>query len=214
MSTTVFGAHAYEIKHINATKREITHLVSNARPDRAGDIVEPKGWVLDNYLRNPVVLVDHDYRVEKIIGRAASVYFDDSGLYATTKFHDKGLGAEAFELVHAGIAKAWSVGFKPTQQEPIKGEKGALLGFRFTQQELLEYSLVAIPMNPDAVNNAIRCGLSPDNIPILFSAPTDPAVAALDGANGTRRCTWQSATELMAKIARDMELRRRAEEMK
>lgn len=183
----IHRAVAAETKDINVATRSVTHLISNATQDRAGDIVEPKGWDTEKFLSNPVVLVDHDYRVEKIIGRAQSVWADDSGLYATTVFSDKGLGAAAFDLVQAGIARAWSVGFRPIDQEPIRDEKGVLKGFRFTKQELLEYSLVAIPMNPDAVNNAIQRGIDRTSLELLFSRNVAPAAAALDGANGPRR---------------------------
>lgn len=93
------------------------------------------------------------------------------------------------------------------------GEKGALVGFRFTKQELLEYSLVAIPMNPDAVNNAIQCGVSPESIKVLFRAPS-PAAAALDGANGSRRRKWQSAAEWAARSARAAAIARIGESLK
>ncbi len=158
-----------DIKHIDKAHREVTHLISTSSIDRAGDIVEPSGANVANFMRNPVVLADHFYSIENIIGRATSVTIDKDGLTATTQFHKKGLGAEAFDLVEAGFARAWSIGFRPTEQESLKDEKGNFKGFRFTEWELLEYSLVAIPANPDAVSNAIQRGIvSEQNIKYFF----------------------------------------------
>lgn len=207
-----YGAEAVELKDINAKRREVTHLISTPTVDRAGDIVVADGIDFANYKRNPVVLVDHDYRVEKIIG-GGDPYVDGGKVYAKTTFSDKGLGAEAFELVKAKIARAWSIGFRASASEPIRDGDGNFLGYRFARSELLEYSLVAIPMNPDAVNNAIQCGVSPEAIKVLFRAPI-PAAAAPGGANGRRRRNWQSAAEWAERSARAAGIARISEGLK
>ena len=62
-----------EVKAVNEEEREVLHLISTKARDRAGDIVNPKGLDLKNFKKNPVVLVNHDYRVESIIGKAVVV---------------------------------------------------------------------------------------------------------------------------------------------
>lgn len=159
-----------ETKAINEKTREIMHLISTPSEDRAGDVVEPAGADLANYLKNPVVLADHDYSIKSIIGRATSMTVEEDGIFARTQFHDEGLGRDAFNLVKNGMAKAWSIGFRPKEYEAIKDEDGKhVKGFRFSKWELLEYSLVAVPMNPDAVHNAVKRGIvQAVNVPALF----------------------------------------------
>jgi HK97 family phage prohead protease len=181
-----------EIKAVNKTTREVVHLITSAGIDRAGDVVDPAGADVANYLKNPVVMANHDYTIQSIIGRAVSLEIQQDGLWARTKFHDKGLGADAFNLVADGMARAWSIGFRPVEYDSRKDSQGKQIrGFHFRKWELLEYSLVAIPMNPDAVMNAIHRGiLHEENIPSLFDgewqAPVKaepPAEAARPGAN-------------------------------
>jgi HK97 family phage prohead protease len=168
---------------VDRKNRTITHLISTKATDRAGDVVNPEGWVLDNFLKNPVVVANHDYSIQSIIGKAISLEVTPEGLVATTQFHDKGLGALAFDLVSNDMARAWSVGFKAIQGEPVKDTQGRNTGgMKYTKQELLEYSLVAVPMNPEAVTACVQRGLVSEQLaPKLFrSTPGGLGVADLE----------------------------------
>ena len=169
-----------ELKAINADRREVMHTITTMSTDRIGDIVEPSGAQVDSFMRNPVVMVDHDYRVQNIVGRAVSLDVTKDAITARTQFTDSTpVARDAWNLVKAGMARAWSIGFKPVKHEAIKDKKGLLKGFRFTQWELLEYSLVAIPMNPDAVMEAVRRGIvGEESIKQLFRIESPAAVAA------------------------------------
>jgi len=191
-----------ELKAIDAEARTATHVISSDSMDRGGDIVDVEGWDLDHYQRNPVVLVDHDYRIEKIIGKAISITKNKNTLEATTQFADIGPGFAAFNLVQSGMAKAWSVGFAPQDHHAIrKGAKDGckkcrkardaqlqgrdpedvwIRGLHFTKQQLLEYSLVAVPMNPDAVTEAVQRGfVTRETVPDLFRIVQRDAMDAL-----------------------------------
>ncbi len=37
----------------------MTYVLSDATVDRYGDIIEPTGWMLDNFRRNPIALFGH-----------------------------------------------------------------------------------------------------------------------------------------------------------
>ncbi len=41
-------------------------VASTGTTDRHGERVRQDGWELDNYKKNPVILVNHSYRVEAI----------------------------------------------------------------------------------------------------------------------------------------------------
>lgn len=177
-----YAACTSDLKAVNTERREVVHAISTATEDRVGDIIEPAGWELDNYRRNPVVLLDHQRTVDHIIGRG-TVWTERDGLYARTSFGDHQLGRDAFALVRAGLASAWSVGFRGVDFSPRKTGKTAVGGVHFKRQELYEYSLVAVPMNPDAVTHALKsCGVSQASLRLLAKLDPEPAAPPADAA--------------------------------
>jgi hypothetical protein len=159
---------ATTVKAVNKDTREVAHIITTSNPDRVGDVVEASGADLANYLRHPVVMADHSYSIDKIIGKAVNLTISDGGIFARTKYRDTPLGRDAFNLAAEGLG-AWSIGFRPITFKAMKDEKGFTRGFNFTKWEMLEYSQVAIPMNPDAVQNAITRGwVSPENVKTFF----------------------------------------------
>ena len=177
---------AQTVKSVDKSARAVTHLITTASLDRAGDVVEPGGADLANFMRNPVVIANHDYTIQNVVGRALSMEITEDGILAKTQFRDTDLAKDAFALAQEGLG-GWSIGFRPIEYDSVKDEKGRLKGFRFKRWEMLEYSIVAIPMNPDIVNNAVSRGLlHAENVAAFVkSVPSDPkpADAAPDGAN-------------------------------
>lgn len=195
-----------EVRDVDHAKRALTHIISTDSVDRAGDIVEPDGVNLSNYKRNPVVMVDHDYRTEKIVGRARKIEVHDGFIAAQTEFRDTPLAVESFKLAAEGLG-GWSIGFRPLKRHYIKdgadggckrcqvtmeraasGRKpGASIpegyGMHFTEWDLLEYSHVAIPANQDVVNDAIKRGLVEQERVNLFLRALPPATAAASVPN-------------------------------
>ncbi|MHC4745028.1 MAG: hypothetical protein ACYS8Z_24185, partial [Planctomycetota bacterium] len=54
---------------VDAEERTVTAVISTGAIDRDGEVLLPKGVVLEAYLKNPVVLWAHDYW-DKPIGKA------------------------------------------------------------------------------------------------------------------------------------------------
>jgi HK97 family phage prohead protease len=126
--------------------RQIRIRASTPTPDRAGDVMVPKGCDAKGYAANPIILADHDPR--QPIGRA-TLTIGDEAVDALIDFAPAGISAKADEycgLAKAGILNAASIGFQPVEYEPIKGG-----GYRYTKWELMEISLVAVPCNPEAL---------------------------------------------------------------
>lgn len=153
---------------LDETSRTIRHVISTGTLDRSNRMVEPNGWKLSTFRENPVVLANHDYSIENIIGTATDVRVENDALVSTTRFAETGLGDVAFRLVQAGLARSWSVGWKGMKLHRIGEVEDCArcqaagkvdYGVHYTQQELLEYSLVAIPANPDAVMGLQAAGL-------------------------------------------------------
>jgi HK97 family phage prohead protease len=126
--------------------RQIKIRASTPTPDRAGDVMVPKGCDAKGYAANPIILADHDPR--QPIGRA-TLTVSDEAVDALIDFAPAGISAKADEycgLAKAGVLNAASIGFQPVEYEPIKGG-----GYRYTKWELMEISLVAVPCNPEAL---------------------------------------------------------------
>jgi len=197
------------VKAKNPMTREVLHLITTARPDRAGDVVEPGGAQVDSYLLNPVVMADHHYSFEKIVGRAVSLEIKEDGIYARTQFRDTPLGEAAFKLAAEGLG-GWSIGFRPIEYDNIKATEGTSRGYRFKKWELLEYSIVAIPMNPDIVSSAIQRGLvGADMADVFFKyqLPTQEAPPLCEDKSPVEppwKAGVQSMTQAMARIERSL----------
>lgn len=142
-----------EVKTIDAEKRTITFLGTTGDEDRMGDVIEPAGWLLDNFNKNPVFLWGHRQDLPPI-GKVLSVTRSAQGLRFEVEFAPPELFPFAdtiFKLFQNGFLNAVSVGFLPKKFEAIFDEDGFLKGFRFIEQELLELSAVSVPANPEAL---------------------------------------------------------------
>jgi HK97 family phage major capsid protein/HK97 family phage prohead protease len=128
----------------------LTFVLSDATKDRMGDIIDPKGWVLDNFKQNPMALFNHNSGFP--IGHWEDVKVQGGRLIGKLKLAARGTSDridEIISLVEQGILRAVSVGFAPIERKPL--EDG---GTKFVKQELLETSLVSIPANPAAIQLA------------------------------------------------------------
>jgi len=154
---------------LNEETRQVRHVISTSTMDRSNRIVEVTGWKLANFRDNPIVFADHDYELEKVIGKAIDAKIEGDLLVSTTEFGTEGLANVAFRLVQAGLVRAWSVGWRGLKAHYIgemedcetcnAAKKRVKYGAHFVSQELLEYSLVTIPANPDAVMGLQTAGL-------------------------------------------------------
>jgi HK97 family phage prohead protease len=146
--TTLFKQFATEIKAV-ADTRTIKFLISTDAIDRDGDSIDPKGWDLTNYMKSPVVLWSHDYS-QPPVAKATSIESTKNGLAATAEFPAKGVYPFAdtvYELLKGGFLSASSVGFRPIDGAPAEGS----IGMNYSKQELLEFSVVPVPANPEAL---------------------------------------------------------------
>ncbi len=149
------------VKAIDKEKRLIDFAISTERVDRMGDVITVSGWKLKEFRRNPVILFGHNSR-QPPIGRAIKVGKTDSALTATAQFMERDLNEFAdsvYRMYLEGFMRAVSVGFIPLARERIEDDDGDFTGFKFTKQELLEFSAVPIPANPDALINARSAGI-------------------------------------------------------
>jgi HK97 family phage major capsid protein/HK97 family phage prohead protease len=142
----------------------LTFVLSDATKDRMGDVIDPKGWVLDNFKQNPMALFNHNSSFP--IGSWEEVKVQGGRLIGKLKLAARGTSDridEIISLVEQGILRAVSVGFSPIERKSL--DDG---GVRFTKQELLETSLVSIPANPAAVQLAKSLHVSEATMDVVF----------------------------------------------
>ena len=141
-------------------------VMSDGSVDRMGDVIEPAGWRLDRFHRNPVALFNHDRDFP--IGTWRDVAVRKGQLTGRLELMDP-VSCRLKELhaaVEAGVLRAVSVGFHSDSFKPA-GKSG---GIRFTEAELVECSLVSVPANPNALAVAKALGLSRETRQLIFGA--------------------------------------------
>jgi hypothetical protein len=140
------------------TERTVPVIASDGSENRYGDVDDPAGWKFDHFNKNPVVLLDHNYSVEAIVGVALRSWLDGDRFLQVHQF-DPPESNRASQMIlakiRAGSARAVSVSFLPLKSEKIRDGSGNWTGgFVFREMELLETSWVAIPANRNAVRLA------------------------------------------------------------
>jgi HK97 family phage prohead protease len=177
----VDSVRKFYVAEMKALKNgDIEAYVSTESVDRVGDIIRAKGWLLDNFKRTGApVLFSHDYS-QPPIGKAVEMEIQRKGLWSITRFHEKTqLSRDLAKLARDGDMKSWSVGFNPAEEpEMRKDEKGNFAGYIFNKAELLEYSLVAVPANPEAVSKAIllaKRGIISHQMAAIIAGPSPVA---------------------------------------
>jgi HK97 family phage prohead protease len=123
--------------------------------DRFDERVDPQGWELEHYKKNPVVQWAHRFDVPAI-GRAENIFADSKGLHGTIIFNSKDYDAFGWsigERVKAGVLRAGSVGFRILEIElPDKEASADGTALIFRKQELLEFSVCNVPANHFALS--------------------------------------------------------------
>lgn len=144
-------------------------VISDGALDRHGTKINPKGWDLTNFKKNPIALFGHDSRF--IIGTWSNVRNEGSKLVATLNLAAKGTSAridEIISLIEQGILRAASVGFNV-----IKYGTAGKDEFDFVEQEMIETSIVGIGSNPNALAKARALKVSTETLSLVFGEPAN-----------------------------------------
>jgi len=153
--------------------------ISSLSKDRHGDVVIPKGCLptLGTYEKNPIVFFNHDsWRFPLGVARSPSgklvVEVLEDRILSTCFFHEETEEARTtYRLVKKGILRGASIGFRPRKGERIKPREEDESAPRnevdfenywysliFHEWELVEWSIVGVPANPDAVSLVLSEG--------------------------------------------------------
>lgn len=153
--------------------RVLPFILSTTTRDRHGTVLNQDGWNLDNYRKNPIVAYQHNLYgdfcsgpdPDNVIGKSVMIDIDgDKGmrrLIADAEFEPREINALAgkiFEKLLFGSLRTTSVGFMEVGRgkygEDEEREGGAAETYYFEGQELVEWSVVNIPSNPDATKRS------------------------------------------------------------
>src|SRR5262245_2320870 len=159
--TTKFLGSARTLKGIDDKRRVLRHRISAQIVDRDGDVVVSSGGQVKAFLEhNPVVFLNHAAR-ELPIARSLDVITGRTEVEAETQF--AGLdqmhptAETVYRLYRDGFMHSWSMGFiadpaHVSREAMFPGQRGRTI----KQWELLEYSAVGIPANPQAKSAMVQ----------------------------------------------------------
>lgn len=113
------------------------------------------GLSTENYLKNPVVMWAHDVVGRSPsgglpIGRTLDISRGPGGLTAEFEFLQEDPFAQRVKNAwEKGFLQAASISWSPIETTPVKGGR-----WRDARSELLEWSIVAVPADPDALRTS------------------------------------------------------------
>ena len=140
-------------------------IAANER-SRNGDELNLRGVAFKNYLKNPVVLWAHDSFGGIPIGKTLEIDHDDQGkIVVDFQFNsDDEFAARVENAWNGGFIRAASIRYLPTKVVEVRGNGGEVERLRVEESELLEWSLVPVPADPDSVRAAARALNLPEEI--------------------------------------------------
>src|SRR6266850_439849 len=182
-------------EHVSHKTKGLEFILSDATPDRYDDIILTSGWKLDSLRRNPIALFAHQGSFP--IGKWKDVRVEDNALRGTLQLAPLG-SSDRIDELHALIAKEVlkevSVGLTTISYEERKGDKYGLV---YTEQELVECSLVSAPANPNALNIAKRLNISSSTQELIFAAERAERPVAIRPALDGKYYTAKQVNELI-----------------
>jgi hypothetical protein len=148
--------------------RTVEFVISDETRDRHGTVIPVNNWALEHYNANGIVGYQHsvyggtDPNPDQVLG-VGRAYIEDGQLIGSVTFEPKEinpLAEKIFQKVLHGTLKATSVGFREVtagkwgeKDEAVDGSKPT---YYFGQVELLEFSIVNIPSNPNAIRRDVE----------------------------------------------------------
>ena len=145
----------------NSSGRIVRYVLSDDTVARDGHTINTRGWVLENYLRNPVFMWAHDCN-QAPIGRLVDVSIVNGKLMGDVEYMPADVSPFAdsiYRMVQAGYLNAVSVSWDPLEWK-FSTDKSRMGGIDFIRQELLEVSQVPVPALASALATARANGIN------------------------------------------------------
>ncbi len=151
---------------VDTDERTVTATITTSAVDRFGEVVVSGGANLDNFTKNPVVLWVHNSH-ELPVGRALWLRKTKNKIVAKIQFATKEVNEfadQVFQMYKEKFLKAFSIGFipdfdemrAPKPEDIKKNPEWAAARRIYFKWELLEFSAVPVPANPEALAKAVK----------------------------------------------------------
>lgn len=162
----------------NKENREVEFVISDETPDTYGTVFKISGWDLKRYENNPIVFYAHKSysdNPDMVIG-TSTLRIEDNQLIAILRFESADinpLAEKVFQKVQAGTLRMASIGANPKKghwgDEKLGEDREVIY---FDEQELLEWSIVPIGSNPEALKREAQTideirGIIQKEIPVI-----------------------------------------------
>jgi HK97 family phage prohead protease len=144
-------ARTSQLLGVDERDRSVALLFSTNDVDLENEVVDQGSWKLDRFLKNPVVLWNHDGS-QRPIGKVTELTITPDGLAGRIQLASARANPVAEEIwqgLREGIIRAASVRFVPGTRKPQE-QDGKLVDV-LENNELLEVSIVAVGSNPATV---------------------------------------------------------------
>lgn len=156
-----------EVDDADKKAKTLVVKISTDSRDRDNEVILPSGIRKVNFDANPVVLWAHMYHAAPI-AKALWTKVDGSRLLSKPQFANYDFAQMVYDLYVDGFMKAWSIGFIPAEgksrrpnEEDLKARPDwAGVNWIHEECELLEYSAVPVPCNPDALALAVQAAVT------------------------------------------------------
>lgn len=149
--------------------RTVEFVISDETRDRHGTIIPLKNWKLERFNANGIVGYQHEVygsfdgsNPDQVLG-IGEAFVENGKLIGRVKFEPADinpLAEKIFQKVLHGTLKATSVGFRELVKgkwgEKDEARDGANPTYYFGEVELLEFSIVNIPSNPNALRRELE----------------------------------------------------------
>lgn len=154
------GDFGSSLRSVDTEKRIATFIASTPAIDSYGESIDQNGWDLKRFLAHPVIPFGHDYWALPV-GKAIRVEVVNGNLEVDIQFASaeaNPVAENVWQCIVGEVPLAVSVGFMPKEWYYEENGTGGQRRV-YTEQELLEVSIVTIPSNPEALQKAISEGL-------------------------------------------------------
>jgi len=146
----------------NLKNREAEFVISTEAVDSYGTVFKMNGWDLKRYENNPVVFYAHrsySDNPDMLIG-TSEVFVDNDQLIGKIRFEEEDtnpIAEKVWKKVQAGTLRMASIGANPIRghwgDEKLGEDKDVIY---FDEQVLLEWSIVPIGSNPEALKREVQ----------------------------------------------------------
>lgn len=140
-----------EVKASGDGAWEVAGYASTYDRDLGDDVVVP-GAFQKSLAAGPKVRFLYSHDPSQVLGTVQELKEDERGLYGRFRISRTRLGEDVHTLLKDGALDSFSIGYLPQDFEHDR--KAGVR--RLTQVELLEVSVVAMPMNPAAVVTGVK----------------------------------------------------------